>query len=329
MRRRRAPGSPRSRPGTARCCRCTPIRLPLHEVGSSAGQVVRQHRRRRAASTPGRRCLGGSSGRAGDRLQLGAASATVRAIGPAVSCEAEIGTMPYRRTRPTVGRRPTRPCARRRADDRARGLGADREHRRAPAAAAAPEPDDEPLGFWSASMRVEHLAAEVGVAARRAVGRRSSRTRSGRLAEDHDAGRAQLGDDRESSVGNECSSATLPAVVGMPVTSRRSLTRTGRPCSGPRSWPVARSMSSSAASVSASGLSEPDGVEPGPALVERRDPVDVGARQLDARELARGHLRLQLGDGQALEVERRRPRRRAAASSRTVRATIRPRMPRE
>src|SRR5687768_10906145 len=40
-----------------------------------------------------------------------AASATVRAIGPAVSCVCEIGMMPDRLTRPTVGFRPTRPFA--------------------------------------------------------------------------------------------------------------------------------------------------------------------------------------------------------------------------
>src|SRR5688572_19404773 len=39
-----------------------------------------------------------------------AASATVRAIGPAVSCETEIGMMPDRLTRPTVGFRPTKPA---------------------------------------------------------------------------------------------------------------------------------------------------------------------------------------------------------------------------
>ena len=38
-----------------------------------------------------------------------AASATVRVMGPAVSCVAEIGTMPERLTRPTVGFIPTRP----------------------------------------------------------------------------------------------------------------------------------------------------------------------------------------------------------------------------
>ncbi len=58
----------------------------------------------------------------------------------------------------------------------------------------------------------------------------------------------------ESLAGIECSSATLPAVVGMPAASRLSLTSTGMPCSGPRTVPAARSASALAASSSAFGL---------------------------------------------------------------------------
>ena len=42
-------------------------------------------------------------------VSTAAASATVRAIGPAVSCSGEIGTMNRRETRPSVGLRPTTP----------------------------------------------------------------------------------------------------------------------------------------------------------------------------------------------------------------------------
>ena len=79
-----------------------------------------------------------------------AASATVRVIGPAVSCVAEIGRMPARETRPIVGRRPTMPCA-------ADGLTIEPlvsvpiVIAASPAAAAEPEPELEPLGFWSMS----------------------------------------------------------------------------------------------------------------------------------------------------------------------------------
>src|ERR1041384_4076761 len=40
-----------------------------------------------------------------------AASVTLRAIGPAVSCSAEIGTTPVRLIRPSVGLMPTMPLA--------------------------------------------------------------------------------------------------------------------------------------------------------------------------------------------------------------------------
>ena len=42
-------------------------------------------------------------------LRIAAASATVRAMGPAVSCEAAMGMIPERLTRPTVGLMPTIP----------------------------------------------------------------------------------------------------------------------------------------------------------------------------------------------------------------------------
>src|SRR5690348_11657465 len=44
-------------------------------------------------------------------LSVAAASATVRACGPTVSCVWEIGTTPARLTRPTVGLRATTPLA--------------------------------------------------------------------------------------------------------------------------------------------------------------------------------------------------------------------------
>jgi hypothetical protein len=77
-----------------------------------------------------------------------AASATVRVIGPAVSCEAEIGMTPLRDINPTVGFIPTIP----QIDD---------GHTMDPSvsvptpiaakfdAIAAPVPDDEPHGFRS------------------------------------------------------------------------------------------------------------------------------------------------------------------------------------
>ena len=74
----------------------------------------------------------------------------MRVIGPAVSCDAAIGRMPCWLTRPSVGRSPTMPCA-------AAGLMIEPDvsvptvSAARPAAAAAPEPDEEPLGLTSAS----------------------------------------------------------------------------------------------------------------------------------------------------------------------------------
>src|SRR5881396_528081 len=77
-----------------------------------------------------------------------AASVTVRAIGPAVSWVCEMGTIPLRLTRPTVGLMPTRPLA-------------DDGHTTEPsvsvptpaaakfAAIAAPVPELDPQGFRS------------------------------------------------------------------------------------------------------------------------------------------------------------------------------------
>ena len=52
----------------------------------------------------------------------------------------------------------------------------------------------------------------------------------------------------------------------MPLTSIRSLSRTGRPCAGPRTLPSRRSLSSAAASLSAFWLSCVTAFRPGPRL---------------------------------------------------------------
>ena len=66
------------------------------------------------------------------------------AIGPAVSCDDEIGTMPVVGSRPTVGLMPDAAVERGRAGDRAVGLGADGESATRPAATAAPLPALDP-----------------------------------------------------------------------------------------------------------------------------------------------------------------------------------------
>src|SRR5262245_17285355 len=55
----------------------------------------------------GRRVAGSAVSNPAIAVSSAAASATVRVIGPAVSCVCEIGMMPVRETRPTVGLKPT------------------------------------------------------------------------------------------------------------------------------------------------------------------------------------------------------------------------------
>jgi hypothetical protein len=79
-----------------------------------------------------------------------AASRTVRAIGPAVSCDAEIGMMPVRLTKPTVGFSPTTPLAE--AGERidpSVSVPTAAAHKLA--ATAAPEPELDPDGFRSSA----------------------------------------------------------------------------------------------------------------------------------------------------------------------------------
>src|SRR5512139_732063 len=79
-----------------------------------------------------------------------AASATVRAIGPAVSWLAEIGMMPARLTSPTVGLMPTSPLAfDGQVIDPSVSVPTAIAHRLA--AAAAPEPELEPQALRSST----------------------------------------------------------------------------------------------------------------------------------------------------------------------------------
>jgi hypothetical protein len=84
--------------------RSTPILAPLRASGGSGCFAVRRCEGREA------RAVNGSSGSqpviASRRV---AASATDRASGPGVSCSRTSAVTPWRLTRPTVGRIPTRP----------------------------------------------------------------------------------------------------------------------------------------------------------------------------------------------------------------------------
>src|SRR5262249_59515658 len=83
--------------------------------------------------------------RASARSRAGA-SATVRVIGPAVSCSAEIGTIPVLLIRPTVGLMPTMPqaCAGLTIDP---SVSVPTASGASPAATATAEPELEPDGL--------------------------------------------------------------------------------------------------------------------------------------------------------------------------------------
>src|SRR4051795_8744280 len=194
-----------------------------------------------------------------------AALDTVRSIGPAVSCEAEIGAMPYPGTSPTVGRRPTRPFACEgemiEPDVSVPIVSAERA-----AAPAEPEPDEEPDGFWSASTAsstwpVRLLKPDGWLPKKFAYSDRPSLPRI-----TTPFSRSFLATP-ESLAGKALRSDQLPADVYIPFTSIRSLSRIGRPCAGPRRWPSLRSLSSSAASFNASALSCVTALRPGPRLL--------------------------------------------------------------
>ena len=165
------------------------------------------------------------------------------------------------------------------------------------AAPAAPEPEDEPLGFWSAStalstwpVRFENpdgwLPKKLAYSERPSLPRITTPFSRSFLATP------------ESIAGKELRSEKLPADVYIPFTSIRSLSRIGRPWAGPRTWPSLRSLSSGRGVLERVLVELRDGVDARPALVERGDPRDVRAGELDRRELAFVH---QLDGGRAVE----------------------------
>ena len=97
-------------------------------------------------------------------LRRMAASRTVRVIGPAVSWLAEIGMMPARLTRPTVGLSPTRPLAvAGHTTDPSVSVPTPTMARLA--LMAAPVPELEPHGLRSSDVGIARLAAASAPAA--------------------------------------------------------------------------------------------------------------------------------------------------------------------
>ena len=168
----------------------TPIRLPGQRGRGEPGEVVRDRGRRVSRwRGPRRPCRRSPAARRPRRRRSWSSARRCPARPRSAGCRCAT------RARPS-GRRPTRPCCGGRADDRARGLGADRDRARGPRRPAAPEPRRRAARAEVDVVRVEHLAAERRVAVRHAVGHEVRELGQVRLAEDHGAGRAQLGHDR-------------------------------------------------------------------------------------------------------------------------------------
>src|SRR3982074_629112 len=109
------------------------------------------------------------------------------------------------------------------------------------AAAAAPEPEEEPLGFWSASCALRTWPVRLlnpdgwlpklfANSDRPALPRITTPWARSFFATPESVG------------GNESRSEKLPADVYMGVASIMSLSRIGSPIAGPRIFPAARSL---------------------------------------------------------------------------------------
>jgi hypothetical protein len=192
-----------------------------------------------------------------------------------VSWLAEIGMMPARLTRPTVGLSPTSPQM-------------EAGHTTEPsvsvpmvmvarlAAAAAPDPELEPHGLRSSAYGlcvcppralhplVDFVERKLAHSLRFVLPRTTAP--ASRSRETTKASRAGAG---------APTSASDPAVVIIrSAVSMLSFTSTGTPCSGPRTRPAARSRSRSAAIATASGFTSMTALRAGP----RRSTSSMRAR---------------------------------------------------
>ena len=240
--RRRLRAGRRASCGARRCaCRRGPS-------DPATGVVWRLARRMRAP-------VAGSAGSKPHMAESrAAASATVRAIGPAVSWLCAIGMMPARLTSPSVGLMPTRPHVVDGRHDRAVGLGADR------GGAQAGRGRGARAGARAARVAVERIRVAALPAAPAPAARRVRRAEVGplahvRLAEQDRARRRAAAGDGRVRAGIEPTSASEPAVVCIrSAVSMLSFSRIGMPCSGPRRSPPCARRRGSAAIASASGL---------------------------------------------------------------------------
>src|SRR6266446_1061643 len=170
------------------------------------------------------------------------ASSTVWVMGPSLSSDQQRVIAPVRGTRPYVGRSPVMP-------QRMLGLtmlppvSLPIEKPTSPAAVAAPGPALEPDAPSSSShgfivwppnqMSLSASAPKLSFATSTAPASLRRETTA------------------ESAVGTRFRKGSAPYVVGMLAVSRRSLTPYGIPCSGPRYFPAAISLSAAVARANA------------------------------------------------------------------------------
>ena len=217
---------------------------------------------------------------------MAAASATVRAIGPAVSWLCEIGTMPVRLTSPTVGLMPDERVALRAGQTIEPSVSVPMAAAARFAATAAPDPELEPRRVAIERVGILRLPAAPAPAAGRVRRPEVRPLAQVRLAEDHRAGGAQPRRPRTHRAAPATpSSASDPAVVFMrSAVAMLSLIRIGMPCSGPRGPGALRSASSSSAigervRIELDHAAAAPGVEFGGDLVE---PAGAVERQVGA-----------------------------------------------
>src|ERR1035438_3090977 len=195
-----------------------------------------------------------------------AASATVRAIGPAVSCECAMGMMPVAGIRPRVGLIPTTPLVEAgHTMEPSVSVPMASAHRLAETAAPDPELEPQALRSRAYGLRVrpprplqplvEWLDRKLAHSLRLVLPNNTAPAARKRCATI--ASRAAM----------EPTRASEPAVVIMrSAVSLLSLIRTGMPCKGPRGPLALRSASRAAAMDRASGLSSITELSAGPRL---------------------------------------------------------------
>src|SRR5438309_6970038 len=187
-------------------------------------------------------------------LRIAAASATVRACGPTVSCVCEIGTTPARETRPTVGLIPTTPFALA-GQTMLPSVSVPMETAVKFADAAAPDPELEPQGLRSVAYGLLHCPPRPDHPLEEKKERKlahSLRVVLPRITAPASRRWAAMVASRGAGVPTRPSDPAAVCILSL--VSVLSLSRTGMPCSGPRALPAWRCASRAVAMALASGL---------------------------------------------------------------------------